>query len=313
MMDSLKEKLRKHRSTRDWVAREPTPTPAGLDDSERSLRRGLELQSRLADALLGYAEAVAGAFEALLRAHSALEEEGVFQVDEAAAIAKALLQGFRDAHAVAHRMAEGVRVPLEAHRATLVSCSDDIAKADVAEAEVAHYQEKVNSLEDAAKRQMSVSSRAEGRLSRNRDKLQNAKHSASVAQGCAQDAMSNCLSRQANLCHFALKAVASTAEAIRSAAARLDPSSLAGLAPVEPRKSANTGLDSFQAAMGMRLASAASSENPFSQGSEGFNQPPPRVLPSRPASSGPSSPGHHAAALKQVMESDGSNPFASDL
>jgi len=217
--------------------------------------------------LLGYAEAVAGAFEALLKAQTALEDGGIYEIDEVATLAKALLQGVRDAYSSARETVAGVQVPLEAHRATLLACEEDLSKADIAEAEVRRYDTKVEAMVDAGKRRITASARAEARLARNREKQQAARHTANVAKGCAQDAMRNCLSRQVNLGEFAQKSVTGTAEAMHRAMLRLEPILLngGGASPaLSNETSPKAGVNSFRAAMDRRIIPTASG-NPFSE------------------------------------------------
>jgi len=265
-METLRGHLRSHRTTRAWVAEEAA-VPVPIDDGERAAREALALQSRITDALLGYAEAVAGVFEALLKAQSALEDGGIYQIDEVAALAKALLQGVRDAYSSAKDTVAGVQVPLEAHRATLTACEEDLSKADIAEAEERRYDAKVEAMVDAGKRRITVSARAEARLARNREKLQVARHTANVARGCAQDAMRNCLSRQVNLGELAQKSVTGTAEALHRAMLRLEPVLLNGgsTSPALPQEtSPKAGVNSFRAAMDRRIIPTAAG-NPFSE------------------------------------------------
>jgi len=265
-METLRGHLRSHRTTRAWVAEEAA-VPVPIDDSERAIREALALQSRITDALLGYAEAVAGAFEALLKAQTALEDGGIYQIDEVATLAKALLQGVRDAFSSARETVAGVQVPLEAHRATLTACEEDLCKADIAEAEVQRYDAKVEAMVDAGKRKNTVSARAEARLARNHEKLQVARHTANVARGCAQDATRNCLSRQVNLGEFAQTSVTGTAEALHRAMLRLEPVLLNGgsTSPALPQEtSPKAGVNSFRAAMDRRIIPTAS-QNPFSE------------------------------------------------
>jgi hypothetical protein len=267
-MESLRGHLRSHRTTRAWVAEEAA-VPVPIDDGERAIREALALQSRITDALLGYAEAVAGAFEALLKAQTALEDGGIYEIDEVATLAKALLQGVRDAYSSARETVAGVQVPLEAHKATLVACEEDLSKADIAEAEVQRYDAKVDAMVDAGKRRITASARAEARLARNREKQQVARHTANVAKGCAQDAMRNCLSRQVNLGEFAQKSVTGTAEALHRAMLRIEPILLnGGGASPAPALSSETspkaGGTGFRAAMDRRIIPTASG-NPFSE------------------------------------------------
>jgi len=230
------------------------------------------LQSRITDALLGYAEAVACAFEALLKAQTALEDGGIYQIDEVAILAKALLQGARDAYSSAREMVAGVQVPLEAHRATLSACEEDMSKADIAEAEVRRYDAKVEAMVDAGKRRITVSASAEKRLARNREKLQVAKHAANVARGCAEDAMHNCLSRQVNLSEFAQKSVTGTYEALHRAMLRIEPAmsnggGAGGAAPALPLDTSSPKVgstNSFREAMDRRII-PTNSANPFSE------------------------------------------------
>jgi len=117
-MEALREQLRRHKNTRSWVTCEHKVPE--LDDADRSLRDGIDLQGRVAEALLGYADAVSAAFEALVRAHAALEEGGLGQVEEAAPLCRALLHGFREASALARDLAAGLQVPLEAQAVAVV-------------------------------------------------------------------------------------------------------------------------------------------------------------------------------------------------
>mmetsp|Transcript_21150 Transcript_21150/g.58648 ORF Transcript_21150/g.58648 Transcript_21150/m.58648 type:complete len:326 (-) Transcript_21150:262-1239(-) len=325
-MQALKNELRKHRSTRSWVSADKPSVPE-LEDSERNLREGLQAQGFIADALLGYTDAVAGAFEALLQAHAALEEGGIAQVAEAVPTVKALIQCFRDAHLLTRSSVQDMQVPLEAHKASLMACFDDVTNADNAAAEVRYYDEKVAALTDDARRRNKVSARAEKRLERNREKLQAAQHSASVAKGCAQDSMGTCLSRHANLCELALKAVANTADALRGAAARLD-ACLAGVAVLAqtprpapaPIASLANGTSPFRSSSSGYPTSTTprasmASENPFegdiATSKTGDNATRP------PAGGGvgvlPLAVGHRPSGKDAEPNGDTLNPFASDL
>mmetsp|Transcript_101119 Transcript_101119/g.286618 ORF Transcript_101119/g.286618 Transcript_101119/m.286618 type:complete len:436 (+) Transcript_101119:115-1422(+) len=211
--------LRKHKSTRRLAA--PVKNELQLEDWETELRQGLDWQRRVADALPGYAEAVACAFEQLACAHQALDEGCIGGVGEDInAMAKSLLRGLQEAHAATRAMAEKMRIPLETHRATLSACADDLARADVAVNEALRYEDKVNSLASDDE-ENPVSPKAEAKVERNRAKLQQATNVASVAQTRAHDSLHSCIARKGILCRIAREVVQCTAGVISGAALRL--------------------------------------------------------------------------------------------
>merc|ERR550532_3873186 len=141
----FKGRLQKHRTTRSLVT--PIKPEPDTEVVDTDVRESLTAQRRLGAALIRYSSAVALAFEALLCAQEALDDEGIGEIEQAGPIAELLLDGLRKAQAMTRDMATAVSVPLDVHCATITACLSDIARADAAAAELRHYSEKVEAMD----------------------------------------------------------------------------------------------------------------------------------------------------------------------
>lgn len=211
---ALVDKLRRHALTRGLVQGQQLPLE--LDQGEQELRKGLDLQRRVADALLAYAGTVARAFEAVLHALEALEDAGIDEFEDAAPLAGSLLHGARKAHEVMQGLLEEFMVPLEAHRAMLAKGEKGVAQADAAAMEHRRYQEKVEALDACSANP--GSKRIEERLLRNRGKLKQADIAAQIARKRGGELLGQCRAKRSCLQQLAGKTLEATAEALRCVA-----------------------------------------------------------------------------------------------
>ena len=78
-----------------------------------------------------YAEAAAGAFEALLRAQEVLAASGVERADFAAPLATSLFRGVREASSVLGRDVKALRGLISPLQKNLDACADDLRQAHV--------------------------------------------------------------------------------------------------------------------------------------------------------------------------------------
>merc|ERR1719410_2483393 len=120
-MECLRSRLQRHQTIRRFFPLHG----AGDSEDEGNLRAGLEVQRRACKALATYCDGIRAAFEAMMKAHEALTEGGLCELEEVRETAEALLNGFRGAHDKTADIAKGLRVPLEVHQARLFTCSGD--------------------------------------------------------------------------------------------------------------------------------------------------------------------------------------------
>jgi len=205
----LKGRLENHRKTSSLVT--PSKLEPDPDVVDTDVREGLTTQRRLSAALIRYSSAVALAFEALLCAQEALDDEGIGDIEQAGPIAELLLDGLRKAQAMTRDMATAVSVPLNVHCATITACLNDIARADAAAMELRHYAEKVEAMDS---KQEQAPGRKSRRIQRNCEKLQKARHTASLTQARAHDAVGKCLMRTDQLSHTAKEALMVSVKAL---------------------------------------------------------------------------------------------------
>lgn len=194
--------------------------------AEAEMRLSLENQSRVAEALHEYAEAMVVAFAKLSEVQRALQAGGLDWIDDAMPLSRALLAGFGEAHKIAKGIADDKRVSLETHRKTLAACEADLAASDAAAEELQRYNNKLDQLSTDEVRKGN-NQRAVARLTRNREKMREAANVASIKHTRAFDSLQACASRADDLCVLACDVLAGTAEALRSAAAHVgghDPS-----------------------------------------------------------------------------------------
>jgi len=200
---------------------------AELDGIDSELRDRFQWQRRFADALNGYTNKVVDALQALVHVHEALDSAGICDVEESAAIARALNRGFREAHEVARRAGEAGRELLNTHSVTLTAASEVLQEADSAAAEARRYTRKLELLQQEAadrdRQQLRASHRAQARLDRTRNKLITAERTAEVKRARATDSLQRALDRKDNLCSLARDAMVGTARALRSAVSYLSP------------------------------------------------------------------------------------------
>jgi len=209
-------KLSKHQITRSFMA--PKANSADdFDQNQSQLRENLEWQCRVADVLHGYTVLVANAFGSLMNALQQLDDVNIGDAGSAGTMAKALINGLKEAQDKTSEMAASMRLPLETHRAIIAACFDDLTQADNAAAEAKRYNLKLESLSDEAVDRNDrghSSAKAQARLARNRDKLNNALKEAAVRQTRVQDSLLACMSRKDKLCELTLEAVQGTVEAL---------------------------------------------------------------------------------------------------
>jgi len=205
-MECLRSRLHRHQTIRRLL---PRHEECNYEDDE-NLRSGLEVQRRASKALATYCDNVIVAFKAMLKAHEALTEGGLCELEEVRETADALLSGFRGAHAKAVEMAKDLRVPLEVHQARLRACQGDVAAADRAAEDHRWYTEKVNGINATETRRL----RQGERLMRNEQKLQRASHNIDLLQARSDEALRECSKRKAALVDMAAQALDAVAGAL---------------------------------------------------------------------------------------------------
>lgn len=172
----------------------------------------LEWQCAFTEALLGYSGAMNSAFEFLGMANKMLRKRGRGNND----MEQALLECFGDAAAMTSALTETMRMPLEACRATLKACQNDVQQASLAAAQMEKTSNKLKSL--TAKK-----GTKESKVKSARDKLDQAMHASSVSRTRAEDALRGCMLREHELCSLARKLMNGTAQALHCAVWPLEP------------------------------------------------------------------------------------------
>lgn len=232
-MQLLKQKLQKHSCTRQLVGLEKERPKSSLPEHERQLREDLAWQQTFARALLAYAQAMSAGFSALARAQEALAEAGAHEV---AAEAEQLSRGLARALQRIQQDSESAKLKLETHLAGLNTCAGSLAKADEAAAFLSHYEEKVGTLEEESERKVQPAATLQTKLSRNREKLQQAALAAEISQTLAQEALDRSTNQRGKLCQLAHGVLACMIDAFRCTTAEQQPAHVNAV-PVTSRAS----------------------------------------------------------------------------
>eukprot|EP00930_Biecheleria_cincta_P041903 TRINITY_DN28802_c0_g1_i1.p1 TRINITY_DN28802_c0_g1~~TRINITY_DN28802_c0_g1_i1.p1 ORF type:complete len:355 (-),score=107.86 TRINITY_DN28802_c0_g1_i1:93-1157(-) len=219
-MQLLKQKLQKHSTTRQLVGFEKERPKSSLPEHERQLREDVAWQQTFARALLAYAQAMGAGFSALARAQEALAEAGAHEV---VAEAEKLSRGLTRALQRIQQDSESAKLKLETHLAGLNACVVSLAKADEASALLRHYEEKVGTLEEESERKIQPAATLQTKLSRNKEKLQQAAHAADISQTLAQEALDRSAKQRGKLCQLAHGVLACMVDAFRCTTAEQQP------------------------------------------------------------------------------------------
>lgn len=286
-MKALKQTLQRHSVTRQWVGLDPDALP----EDEKDLRKEVEWQQAVTDALLSYGQGVETALYSMLQAHQALVDLGLESLCPESA---SILQALRKLLSRTRQGIESAKSPLQVHDSALATCSESVKKVDEARSVRKHYQDKVQQLEEELTRKPAPSTQA--RLERNREKLLHATKAADTDTERTRELLRGCASRRLKLQEVTRTIMSSVSDALRSAALVTSPSPPTALTVPIPGYSSSAPSVSVSAP-----PSGSGSPNRFNPFTEDLQKNPFADLDDRsPGPEGPASSEDETRALAKV-------------